>query len=221
MTVYGQIRRLRPLLVGFRRRSFRSFVSTLIAWWLILEADHALDSFLTIERTRFAFCTGVGKVFADSFLSIIGVETEDVLPCITGLAVNRVSIIIREVTDTLDCVWFFRSLDRSSAFILEGCDRRKEGSDLTRSRGLRRQEYWLVGHNLWYRQCRKSQRKFVSCLLSWSWEHDDAVQMARRGDRKKESRTRLTDRSLMRQSKVESYTGCQDSQSSRKGLESI
>jgi hypothetical protein len=176
MTVYGQIRRLRPLLVVFRRRSFRSLVSTLIARWLIFEAKYALDSLWTIEMTGFAFCTGVGKVFTDGFLSIIGVETEDVLPCVTGLAVNGVSIIVREVTDTFDCIWFFfRSLDRSGAFVLGGCDRRTEGSDLTRSHGLRRQEYWFVGHNLWYRQCSKRQRKYVSCLLSWSWEHDDAV----------------------------------------------
>lgn len=54
----------------------------------------------------------------------------------------------------------------------------------------------------------------MSNLLSQSLEHDDAVQMARRGDRREESRTRVIKGSLIRQDNGGSYSDRQGSQSS-------
>jgi hypothetical protein len=150
MAVYLQVVGFGPLLVALGGGPLRLLVRRLAFGGPVLETGCALNSFLAIKRTGFAFCTGVVKVLTDRLLSIVRVEAVDVLPRVTRLAVDCVSIIVSEVANTLNRVWLFlRRLDLSGNVALGRrawlCRRRS----LTRSRGLRGQRRRLVGHNLW------------------------------------------------------------------------
>lgn len=65
---------------------------------------------LLIERSRVAIGAGMGEILSQGLVGIEGVVTFDVLPGITCFAIDSVPVIVREVTDTLNCVRFF--LDR-------------------------------------------------------------------------------------------------------------
>ena len=68
----------------------------------------------------------MGKVFAVSIVYVVWVVALDVLPSVTGLAVDRVSIIVRKAADTLDRVGlFFGSLGLVRDMLREG---RRSGS---------------------------------------------------------------------------------------------
>lgn len=91
----------------------------------------------------------MSEVFAESLLATVWVEAVDVLPRVARVAVDRVSIIIREVANTLDRVRLFFLYRHNLAWNIVGGDwyaRSEEG--LTRSRGLSRQWLRLFGHNL-------------------------------------------------------------------------
>jgi hypothetical protein len=100
-------------------------------------------------RSWLAFCTGVSKVFSNRLLPIVRVEAVEVLPCVTSLAVYRVSIVVRVAANTLDCVGLllFNRLDLVRHIVL-GSGRRGGWRRRSGNRQLRRQCAWLVSHNL-------------------------------------------------------------------------
>lgn len=149
MPVQLQVIRLGFFLVAFGRGTFGLFVCGLLLNYGRSETCFlSLDGTLLVKRSWFTLGARVGEVFTISVLHVIRVEALDVLPGIACLAVDRVSIIVREVTDTLDSVRLFlygldllwNILDRDGIVCGEG--------SLTRSRNLRRQRWKLVGHNL-------------------------------------------------------------------------
>jgi len=110
----------------------------------------SLEGLLVVERARLALVARVSKVLAARVLDIIRVEALDVLPRVARLAVDRVSVIVREAADTLDGVGFFafyRRLDLVRAILGRSAVVR-EDDGLTRIRELRRQGWGLFCHNL-------------------------------------------------------------------------
>lgn len=150
MAVYLQVVGFGPLLMALGGGPLRFLIRRLVVGRPVLETSCALDGFLAIERTGFAVCAGVVKILADRLLSVVRVKAVDVLPRVTRLAVDSVSIIVSEIANTLDRVWLFlRRLDLSSDVALGRRTWLCRGRSLTRSRGLRGQRRRLVGHNLW------------------------------------------------------------------------
>jgi hypothetical protein len=107
----------------------------------------AIDSRLGLQGPGFALGAGMCKVRIKGVIHIIGVIAPDVLPCIARLAVDRISVIVSEVADTLDGVRLL--LDR--LLLPRGISTRdgirKGEGGLTRKRDRRRQRRQLVGHN--------------------------------------------------------------------------
>jgi hypothetical protein len=102
----------RFLLVTLGWRSFGLSVR-----YLLLHNGHSqarslsLSRFLRIEESRFAIDTRVSEVFPKGVFDVAGVIAHDVLPCLASFAKDRLSVIVREVANTLDRVglFFFRS----------------------------------------------------------------------------------------------------------------
>lgn len=94
----------------------------------------------------------MSKVLSNSLVPVIGVKAIDVLPSIARLAVDCVSVIIREVANTLDGVrLFFRLLldGRSDGrFILDHRLRWRSENGLTGKWCLRQRRRGRVVHNL-------------------------------------------------------------------------
>lgn len=92
----------------------------------------------------------MSKVLAYRLVPVVGIEAVDVLPRVACLAVYCVSVIVREVADTLDGVRLFlhRLYSVGGGLVLDdGCHRRGR-SGLTGNCGLRRQRRRPVCHNL-------------------------------------------------------------------------
>lgn len=141
VTIQVQVSRLRLLLVAVLGRGpLRLLVPGFLGGGsAVPELSGALDSLLDIQLAGLALGTRVCKVFAEGLLARIGVEAFNVLPRVACLAVNRVSIIIRKVANTLDRVRLFIRRRVVLARIVRL--RRGGGRDnvvLTRNRYLRR-----------------------------------------------------------------------------------
>lgn len=138
----------RSLLVALGGRSLRLFVGELLDGHS-LETKCSLDGFLSVEWSWLALCTGMYKVLSNGLVPIVGVEAINMLPRVTRLTVDGVSIVVSEVTDTLDCVrLFFRCLGLWGTVFL-GCWAQGYGRrNLTRSRGLCGQRRRVIGHSL-------------------------------------------------------------------------
>ncbi len=150
VAVQLQVCGLRFLLVALGRRS----LGLLICRFRLYDGHRlsrplTLDSALDVERPRLALVTRVREVFAIGLFDVVGVEALDVLPGIACLAVDRVSVIVREVANTLDGVGLF--LNRRLhllGYILKWDGLAWRGDILTGSRDLRRQRRELFCHNL-------------------------------------------------------------------------
>lgn len=90
----------------------------------------------------------MSEVLPYGLVPVVGVEAVDMLPGVACFAIDRVSVIVREVAYTLDGVrLFFYHLDLVGDIVLgSGGERRRES--LTGKHGMRRQRCQLVGHNL-------------------------------------------------------------------------
>lgn len=171
------------LLVAFRRGSPRLLVLGIFLRGAVLESSRALNGFLSIERTRLAVGARVGKVLAECLFLAVRVIALNVLPCITSLAVYRVSIIIRKVADALDRIrLLLNGLSLARRGGLRNGDGWRNDMCLTRNRNLRRQRLRIFGHTLrrasrWYNCGREGYGR--SWLLLRSGEHDDACPDAR------------------------------------------
>jgi hypothetical protein len=122
-------------LVALGWRSFRLLVSLFQRG--IPQALGPLDGLFAVELSRLAVGAGMSKVLSYCFIAVFRVETLNVLPRIACLAIDRVSIIVREIANTLYRVrLFFYRLDLVDHVVLvDGCERRGDG--LTRNHGMR------------------------------------------------------------------------------------
>jgi hypothetical protein len=79
----------------------------------------------------------MSKVFSNGLIPVVRVKAVDVLPCIACFAIDRVSVVVREVADTLDGVrLFFYRLNLVGDIVLDGEGTR--GRDgLTRNHDMR------------------------------------------------------------------------------------
>jgi hypothetical protein len=95
---------LRFLLLVLGWRPLWLFVGRLFMNNGMSEALSSLYCSLSVKGARLALGARVCKGIAISLFAIVGVKAVDMLPCIACLAVDRVSVIVREVADTLDGV---------------------------------------------------------------------------------------------------------------------
>jgi hypothetical protein len=126
----------------------------LLVCGLLLDHGHDMSRLLSlvcllqIQRSGFAVDARMSKVFSKGIFEFIWVVALDVLPCVADLAIDRISVIVREVADTLDGVRFFlyRLLLVRDVLDRDGTLSRKSG--LTGSHDLREQRRSPVCHNL-------------------------------------------------------------------------
>ena|ERR1700733_10486906 len=90
----------------------------------------------------------MGELSAEGFFAVIGIKAIDVLPRVAGVAVYRVSVIVREVTYTLDGVGLLVSRLGLMDYFSSGGGRQQGEEALTRKRGLRLKRGRLFCHNL-------------------------------------------------------------------------
>ncbi len=190
--VYVHFAELRLLLVALGWRSFGLLFGLTLGGRRVLESQGSLNSLLSIEGPWFTLCARVNKVWTNCFLFVVGVKTFDVLPRIACLAKNRTSVIVREVTDTLDRVWlfFFYRVNFQGHLIFDDGTCRERCGGLTRNRMWQRQRSWPICHNIRGTDTTSLRLGSGSGCLStrYGW-HDDAYGIARR-DQNEVERTR-------------------------------
>lgn len=148
VTINMNFRRL-LLLVAFGRRTLSLFIRRLGHDWNGRFCFLSLDCCLSIVRSGIAIDARVSKVCAERILNFIGVVALNVLPCFARLAKDRVSIIVRIIAYTLDCVGLFLySILFPYYAISKGGGTEVSGEGLTREHDRRRQRRRLVCHNL-------------------------------------------------------------------------
>jgi hypothetical protein len=144
----GELNRFWLLLVTFRRGSLGLLLLS-VSYDSMRKTICSVDGFLSIQRARIAIRAGMGEVLTYGLFPVVGVKAFDVLPRVARLAVDRVSIIVSEGANTLDCVRFFLTpFCLRRRLILDEWLWDSVGERLTRSRSERRQGRRFVGHNL-------------------------------------------------------------------------
>lgn len=137
------------LLMTFGWRSPRLLLSMLVGQSGVLELQCPLNGLFPGEGTRLTVGARVNEVWAKCLIPAIGVKAVNVLPRVACLAQYGISVIVREVANTLDSVRLF--LHRLSLFchlVLNGRAWRMSWGILTGKWELHGQQWWPVCHHL-------------------------------------------------------------------------
>ena len=149
ITINLKIRWFYLLLVTLRRWWPLGFLVIIVIYGLVLSlVSLALGRMLSVEWSRFAISTGVIKFLSGSIIDSTRIIALDVLPRIAGFAINRVSIVVLIVANTLDCVRLLvYGLDNRKRIVRRDRSSSVEGG-LNRRRDLRCDGEWSFCHNL-------------------------------------------------------------------------
>lgn len=148
ITIYLEVGRLRLLLllVTLRRWTFGFLVVKITETSSLDLALLPVHRTPPVQRSRSAFIAIMFEFVVQRLFSATGIEAFDMLPCTTGFAEYRTSIIVVEATDTLDDGVIY-GLGRRGRIIGNRSRRGIEGG-LNRSRGLRGYREGPFCHNL-------------------------------------------------------------------------
>ena len=89
ITIYLELRRLRLLLVAFRRRSLGSLVTSIVESFVLSLKSLSLVCALSVQRSWFTVSTRVFEIWKVGIVHSIDIKALNMLPSIACFAVDR------------------------------------------------------------------------------------------------------------------------------------